>query len=215
MTEGPAPDLRTVWLVGLATLLWCALHSVLIATTTQRWLARNLGRTFAYSRAVYVLFSSLSFAVLALWVHLPPAAPLWSWTGLWQIPRLLLLAVALAGMVLGARVFDGEHFLGAAQIRRARAGRPPASQRIERRGVLAHVRHPWYAASFPLLVAYADFTDRNLIFRLVLVLYLIVGTELEERKLLREFGADYARYRREVPRFWPRRTAAREPRARL
>ena len=34
--------------------------------------------------------------------------------------------------------------------------------------------------------------------------YLVVGSILEERKLLRELGAVYAAYREQVPRYFPR-----------
>jgi protein-S-isoprenylcysteine O-methyltransferase Ste14 len=43
----------------------------------------------------------------------------------------------------------------------------------------------------------------------VFLLYLLVGTWLEERKLLAEFGAAYARYRREVPALFPWRALGR------
>lgn len=44
----------------------------------------------------------------------------------------------------------------------------------------------------------------NAVWRGVFFAYTLIGTELEERKLLRQFGQDYADYRRRVPRFFPR-----------
>jgi protein-S-isoprenylcysteine O-methyltransferase Ste14 len=47
-------------------------------------------------------------------------------------------------------------------------------------------------------------TDVNLTWRTLFLLYLVAGAYLEERKLLAEFGTEYARYQQEVPMFWPR-----------
>ena len=47
------------------------------------------------------------------------------------------------------------------------------------------------------------YTDVNLVWRGVFLAYTLLGTELEERKLLKELGSVYADYRRQVPRFFP------------
>jgi protein-S-isoprenylcysteine O-methyltransferase Ste14 len=76
------------------------------------------------------------------------------------------------------------------------------------------IRHPWYAATLILLAFCLPVTDLNLAWRAVLAGYVLIGTELEERKLLVEHGAAYAEYRRDVPRFLPglrRRTPRRGP----
>ena len=46
-------------------------------------------------------------------------------------------------------------------------------------------------------------TDVNLVWRGIFLAYTLIGTELEERKLLRDIGTPYAEYRSRVPRFFP------------
>lgn len=189
---------------AVVTAIWCGLHSLLITRTVLAWSRRRCGRWFAWHRVAFVGFAAVSFLLLALYIQSLPARTLWAWSGPWQIVRVAGLAVGVWITLLGIRVYDQRHFLGIKQATEFVAGRRPAPNDFSRHGILAHVRHPYYAGAFPLLAFYADFTDVNLALRIVLALYLVVGTEIEERKLLQEFGEKYARYRREVPRFLPR-----------
>ena len=67
-----------------------------------------------------------------------------------------------------------------------------------------------------MLVFCLPLTDVNLVWRTVFLIYTLVGTELEERKLLTDFGNAYAVYRDRVPRFFPDpRSLWRRPRVRI
>lgn len=46
-------------------------------------------------------------------------------------------------------------------------------------------------------------TDVNLPVRIILSLHLIIGTLLEERKLVQELGEPYIRYQQQVPMLIP------------
>lgn len=190
--------------VGLATALWCALHSLLI---THRWrdaLRRRWPRHHLLWRLVYVTGSTVTFAAGALWVRTLPERLLWDWPGPWQIVRWAGIAAGAFFLVAGSRAHDGRAFLGLRQWRRWRDGRPTRPARLNTQGILARVRHPWYSATLLLIVFALPLTDLNLVWRGVFFVYTIVGTLLEERKLASEFGAPYTEYRRRVPRFFPR-----------
>jgi protein-S-isoprenylcysteine O-methyltransferase Ste14 len=76
------------------------------------------------------------------------------------------------------------------------------SGEIDSSGVLGVVRHPWYVAVFILLWA-RDLDQAGITVSLVLSAYLVVGTLLEERKLVLEFGDKYRMYQRQVSMFIP------------
>ena len=76
------------------------------------------------------------------------------------------------------------------------------SGELDTTGVLSIVRHPWYLAVFILLWA-SDQNAATIIVNLVLSAYLIVGTLLEERKLILEFGDKYRKYQENVSMFIP------------
>jgi hypothetical protein len=64
------------------------------------------------------------------------------------------------------------------------------------------IRHPWYAAVFILLWA-GDLKPSEIVINVILSGYLIIGTLLEERKLVLEFGDRYRQYQDKVSMFIP------------
>jgi protein-S-isoprenylcysteine O-methyltransferase Ste14 len=94
-------------------------------------------------------------------------------------------------------------FLGIRQISQERSGNAMTeSGEFDSSGVLGVVRHPWYLAVFILLWA-SDLSLAEIIINLVLSVYLVIGTFLEERKLVLEFGDKYKVYQRQVSMFIP------------
>lgn len=187
-----------------ATALWCALHTLLLGDATAGVLRRFGPRTAAWHRLLYNGFAGLSLLPLLQLYRSHPGRLLWAWHGLWQLPRLLLLLAAAALLVAGARAYDNRTFLGLRQLDAVRSGRSVPPDRFSRNGVLGRVRHPYYAAGLAALAAGLDFTTTNVVWRGVFVLYLLVGTVLEERRLLQRFGDDYRDYRRATPAYLPR-----------
>lgn len=64
------------------------------------------------------------------------------------------------------------------------------------------VRHPMYFAVVVVLWCHS-FTLADLIVNAVLTVYVVIGTWLEEKKLIAEFGDAYIRYQKEVPMLIP------------
>ncbi|HPF69210.1 MAG TPA: hypothetical protein PLQ13_00950 [Candidatus Krumholzibacteria bacterium] len=186
---------------ALATALWCALHSVFVTHRWRRFVEGSLPSYRPWQRLAYVAASGLSFLVLALWLRALPDRTLWTWSGAWRWVQLAGLAEAGLLFVLGARAYDGRAFLGLRQAADHLAGRPPREPVFRTAGILGAVRHPWYAGTLLLLAFGLPVTDVNLAWRGVMAAYVLVGTELEERKLLADIGPAYADYRRRVPRF--------------
>lgn len=191
-----------IWAAAWTT-LWCVLHSLLITHAARRLVRRLFPRWHVFDRVVYVAFSALGLAVLFAWLRTLPEVVLWEWTGWWHGVRWLGLAEAAVLLWLGLREYDGRAFLGLRQMQAWAAGRSPAETPLRTSGILGVIRHPWYTATLILLVFCLDVTDVNLVWRLVFAAYVLVGTELEERKLLRDLGPRYAAYRGRVPRFFP------------
>ncbi len=192
-------------LISLALLwiLWCALHSLLISEPANRWVRRRGGIWAGTHRLAYVLFSALSL-LPPLWYQFSlPQRILFSWHGPWRIVHALLLCYALVMFAGGTRAYAMDHFLGLRQWRDYRRGRPPAPMRFRSDGVLRWVRHPWYSGGLALLWAAGPITDTTLVSRLVLSIYLVIGSLLEERKLGQELGEPYRRYCRQVPMLIP------------
>jgi methanethiol S-methyltransferase len=191
-------------LMGLAASLWCIFHSFFISHLWRNFVANSFPRYQAFSRIVYVLFSSGTLGWLLLWNRSLPHEMLWDWPGLWILIRWAGLALAAVLFVLGARSFDNRAFLGLRQMvdyfRGADHSHPP----FKTEGILEYIRHPWYSGTLLFLVFCLPITDVNLVWRGVFLVYTLIGTELEERKMVQDLGGVYGEYRKKVPRFFPR-----------
>ena len=73
---------------------------------------------------------------------------------------------------------------------------------VDTGGILGLVRHPWYLAMLLLLWA-RNLQTADLVVNTVLMLYLVGGTVLEERKLVAAFGAEYRAYQQRVSMLVP------------
>ncbi len=201
LIEPPVTHLLTV---ALLTLVWCLFHSLLITRAVQGWLERGWRGWHGFGRIIYILGSALSFALLYWYFQSLPARYIWTWPGAWTIVRIAGSLTGLLLMLLGTRVYDQAYFFGFRQASIYLRGEGAAETVFRRHGILALIRHPYYSGGILILAFGSNYSDVNLIWRSLLIAYLIVGSELEERRLATELGERYRRYRQEVPRFLPR-----------
>lgn len=183
--------------------LWCALHSFLIANTTTRFFRDRLGPRFRFYRAAYVLFSLGSLLPLALLSARMDRTVILAWDGYARLVPAASLAAAMLLFYAGAKRYDAAQFLGLRQVMTGVSPRTLATEnRLDTSGILGVIRHPWYTGTFLLLWS-QSLTMLSLQINVLLTLYLVVGTLLEERKLVQEFGENYRDYRKRVSMFFP------------
>ncbi len=189
-------------------LLWaayCAVHSTLISIPVTSWLKAVLASRYRFYRLFFNIFSIATLIPLVMYSHSARfrTEPLFTWSGYWRILQYCLIGLGLVLVVAGARHYSMLQFLGIQQIRKESArSAMTASGDLDDTGVLGLVRHPWYVAVFILLWT-SDLNRAAITVNLVLSAYLIVGTLLEERKLVIEFGEEYRRYQDRVSMFIP------------
>lgn len=175
-------------------------HSGMARRGFKRWWTRLV--PVVVERSTYVLGSSLALALLC-WQWRPLPTELWP-AHAFTI-ALSLLAAGLGALLLLAASWQLDHFdlTGVRQVwcfARGRAYQPPA---FRQPWLYRRVRHPLMLGALLLLWAVPALTVGRLVFNLGFTAYILVGIQLEERDLLRDFGPDYAAYRRRVPLLWP------------
>ena len=106
-------------------------------------------------------------------------------------------------LYLGARVYDMSYFLGIVQWRNARIKKNTVPLPFHKDGVLSYIRHPWYSGGIAFIWGFGAITDIYLVTRLILTVYFIIGTMMEEKRLIVELGDQYEQYRKEVPMLLP------------
>jgi protein-S-isoprenylcysteine O-methyltransferase Ste14 len=101
---------------------------------------------------------------------------------------------------------DPLSFLGLQQL----TGRPQGNPRLVTTGMYRWVRHPLYTAGLLFVWLTPVMTFSLLSLNLSLTAYVILGSRLEERRLVAEFGEAYHEYQRRVPSLIPLHPPARD-----
>jgi methanethiol S-methyltransferase len=181
---------------------YCALHSAMITPTVTDVLKRHLGGGFRFYRLFFNAVAILTLIPLLRFSQSVEAQPVFRWEGALLPVRYALFACGAVLAITGARHYGLAQFTGIAQIRGTSAGGLAAAGALDSSGVLGVVRHPWYVAVV-LLIWARDLDIARLVANGVLTAYIVVGTLLEERKLVQEFGDSYRRYQERVSMFVP------------
>lgn len=183
-------------------LAWCAyfaLHSLLAANVAKAWIGRRWPRSFPAYRAAYNLFSVIALLPVLWLVYRNGGDWLWRWQGLLGWLADGLAVAVLVAFYASTRAYDMGEFLGLSQLRNA--GRAE-SHNFTLSSFHRYVRHPWY--SFGLVLIWTrDMNGPLLVSAIAITLYLIVGSRLEERKLVEQFGQPYRDYITKVPGLVP------------
>ena len=163
-----------------------------------------MGRRYGFSRLAYSCFSLLSLLPVIYYQLNIEHKVIWTWPGPWHLAKYALYGASFLLFYGGFRVYDIQHMLGLKKIYEMQDGRNAETSEFTADGILGYVRHPWYSVAILLIWAYDAITDVSLVSKTVLTAYIIIGTLLEEKKLVYEFGEAYLSYQKKVPMLIPR-----------
>jgi len=188
-----------LWLI-LSILVWGIIHSLFASLKFKAFARRLLGPGVdQVYRLSYNLFAILSLVpVLALAVLLADKS-------LYSVPlpwlAIMITGELLAGLMLVVGFLQSHpfEFLGISQL-----GSPiKAPGGLTTGGLYHYLRHPLYTAGLALIWLFPRMTVNLLVVNIALTAYLIIGANLEERKLRKEFGQEYDDYMEVTPMFVP------------
>jgi methanethiol S-methyltransferase len=189
------------------SILWtayCILHSYLISIRFTKYVERLLKKYYAWYRLFYVLLSFLLLVPLIRYNSHLDNEIIISWVSPWSEIRIILMWGSLL-MFFWAFFFnyDSLSFFGIRQIINfGKTKNINPSNEIKKNGLLGIIRHPMYLC----LIIYLwcqTFRLVDIIVNLILTVYVIIGTIIEEKKLVLEFGDHYVKYQQEVPMLIP------------
>jgi protein-S-isoprenylcysteine O-methyltransferase Ste14 len=200
--------------IALAWLAYFILHSLLADSSVKAWIhGRYPGLMPGYRLAFNVIALLTLLPVLWL-VYRPDGDWLWQWRGIMGWIANGLALIALLCFFISTREYDMGEFLGLNPWRgRGGAESPAFTLSYFHR----HVRHPWYCFGLVLVWTH-DMNAALLVSAVAITFYIIVGSRLEERKLIVQYGEKYKRYMQRVPGLMPvpgRHLTAAEARALL
>jgi len=188
-------------------LIWagyCALHSYLISIGFTNLMNRLLKKYYAFYRLFYILISLFLLIPLINFTTQLDNEVIIIYGQHFDILRYVLISGSLL-MFFWAFFFDYDSlsFFGIRQILnfgKIKKTSPP--DEIKRSGLLGIIRHPMYLALIIYLWCQTHKMS-DIVVNSVLTVYVLIGTILEEKKLVLEFGESYIKYQKEVPMLIP------------
>jgi protein-S-isoprenylcysteine O-methyltransferase Ste14 len=186
-------------LIFLATIAWGALHSLLAGIPAKQAARRVFGPVAdnLYRIGFNAAAGITLLPVLAILVQ-NPGSVLVRVPGPWWV--ILAAGQLIASVLLGLSFLhsDPPDFLGLRQL-----GNAKGDAKLVTTGAYAITRHPMYTTGLLILWLFPILTTGTLAFNLAVTLYILIGSELEERRLIEAYGDEYRRYKAKVARLIP------------
>ncbi|MBT8358874.1 MAG: hypothetical protein KJO61_14020 [Deltaproteobacteria bacterium] len=185
--------------------LWCTIHSGMISLTVNRCLKNRSGSYYKYYRLFYNLVALITIVPVILYSLSLKSPVLFRWEGYMIIFQIALFIIVVALFISGGLKYDLLQFLGIKQIQSGES-QVTLSQSgdIDTSGILSFTRHPWYLAAIIFVwIVHREISVSTLIVNIVLTIYLVIGTILEEKKLIIELGDQYRNYIERVSMLFP------------
>jgi protein-S-isoprenylcysteine O-methyltransferase Ste14 len=179
--------------------LYLVMHSILALASSKTYFY-SLGIKPQLYRLIYVIIATITLIAILIYSAMIESGYVFIPTKLLKISGLLLAGWGIVISKAAFKSYDTKAFLGLGSLK------PEDEFRTD--GLLKKVRHPLYSGSILLILGYLLFSPKltSLISVSIMFIYLLIGIQLEERKLIKAFGDKYIEYKKKtpmlIPRFW-------------
>lgn len=206
----PIEPLWGIMAIVVYALLYAFLHSWLASRSVKEWARHRWGvLSDRWYRLGYNLLATVLLLPLGVMMVKFPDQTLYTLATPWYELALGIESLALLGIFYGVWITDAWSFLGIRQLLDPRCAETYRCAPLIVTGMYRWVRHPQYLFGLILIWCAPSMTLNRAVLSAVLSLYLYVGTFLEERRLIAEYGEAYRQYQRQVPRLFPWRGPVR------
>jgi methanethiol S-methyltransferase len=186
-------------LLSFSWIIYFCLHSILASYSVKMVFQKKFAAYYKYYRLCYNLFSTAGlFSILFILAVIPPHF-LFSTTG---FTNYFSLMTSTFGVIIIGRAFKNynmKEFIGLAD--------PEKIYTLKVEGINSYVRHPLYLGTILLLVGWLFYmpTFANLLSFIIIMCYLPIGIQFEEKKLIKLYGVEYVNYQKDVSAVFPLR----------
>lgn len=186
------------WLIP-AIVVWGVVHSIMASLGFKNSLRRVLGDGFMrFYRLLYNIFSVISFAPIFYLMTVLPNQNFYQVSAPWNSVMLVGQGLSVILLFIAFLQTDTLSFVGLRQL-----FEEENPGRLVKSGFYRVMRHPLYTFGLLILWLSPNMTVNSFIVYFALTIYIFVGAYFEERKLLREFGQEYADYQSVTPMIIP------------
>jgi len=186
------------WLI-VAIVIWGVVHSITASIAFKESMQRMFGNGFMrLYRLLYNVFAFVSFLPVLYIVGKTPGSELYKVPSPWSGLMFVGQGIAVLLLVVAVLQTDTLSFVGLRQV-----FEEEKPSRLVTKGLYKIVRHPLYTFGLLSLWLSPTVSQGSFVFYLFLTMYIFAGAYFEERKLLREFGQEYADYKSVTPMLVP------------
>jgi protein-S-isoprenylcysteine O-methyltransferase Ste14 len=185
---------------GFLSIVFFIQHSCMIRRSFRARLSNIIPSH--YSDAAFTMASSIALAAVVIFWQ-PSATVLYELHGFlrWMARGIFFMAIVGIGWgVYALKFFDP---FGRIPIRDHLRGKSHRPQQFAVNGPYLWVRHPLYFFVLLLIWSCPVLTVDRLIFNGLWTVWIFIGTVLEEKDLVSDFGEDYRQYQGRVPMLIP------------
>ena len=190
--------------------LFAVIHSITAAQSFKDWIARLMGeRAYqGFYRLIYSAVSAMTLIPIAYFYLQLPNRSLYTVPAPWAWFLFGLQAAGLIGLTISVLQSGAMAFVGVSQALDYLAGKEIGresglGETLVTHGLYRYMRHPLYTFSLLLLWPNPWMTRNYLILTVLITVYFVLGSFIEERRLEGDFGEAYADYKKGVARFIP------------
>jgi protein-S-isoprenylcysteine O-methyltransferase Ste14 len=190
-----------IFLLGLSWLVFFALHSLFASLKFKRYFAQHFPSLMPAYR---LLFNSVSIVLLPIPLLIQyryAGENLWQWTGILALLAKLMTIAAVIAFVWTLKYYDSADFSGLKQYRKGIVAVEDQEHFVVS-PLHRYVRHPWYFLILIILWT-RSMDEATLISTILISFYIILGSRLEENKLMVYHGDVYRSYRQQVSALIP------------
>ncbi|MBN1302695.1 MAG: isoprenylcysteine carboxylmethyltransferase family protein [Melioribacteraceae bacterium] len=183
-------------------------HSVLASTKFKMKIKEKIGDKIAFYRLFYNISSLIIFIIV--WEYSPkPDVIIYDLQYPFDIIIFAVQVFSLVGFFWAARYINLGEFLGVNQIKRYLEGIYDSDDLDEKttlviNGPMKLCRHPVYLFSVLFISLRPTMDLFYLFFVITSIIYFIIGSYIEEKKLIGKYGVEYLNYQKSVKRIIPK-----------
>lgn len=184
--------------IALGWFLYFAIHSLLATNKIKKLTELNFPFLFNYYRIIYNIIAISGLLVL-IRITIQDQNKLFNENKFITLSSVLLCIAGIIILAISFYSFDKMEFLGLKK--EAKNG----ENKLIINGIYKHIRHPLYTGTILLLTG-LFLHQPTLSFLAACVLsfiYIEIGSILEEKKLILEFGDAYIQYSLKVKKYFP------------
>lgn len=186
--------------LALLWILYCLTHSVLAAAPVKSKIQIFIGNSYKYYRLAYNVFALLTLALILWYQVRMDTIQLLNRSVVLTVLGILISLSGLLIMVVCIKKYFLS-FSGLDAVMNIQQSEP-----LMISGIHKYVRHPLYLGTFMFIwgIFLVYPTLSWVIADSVITIYTLIGIEIEEKKLVEEFGDQYKTYKKRVPKLIPR-----------